>query len=87
MRKLIFALVAAGVVTFNVSGYSAEDSTVTSRPDLNHKPGRAIDEDTVKSNPNPNKPGRTIDGDTVKSDPHPDKPGRTLEQTAENPGR
>ena len=60
MRKLIFALVAAGVVMFNVSGYSAEDSTVKSRPDPN-RPGRTIEEDTVKSRPDPNKPGRTVE--------------------------
>ena len=44
---------------FNVSGYSAEDSTVKSRPDPN-RPGRTI-EATVKSKPDPRKPGRTLE--------------------------
>ena len=84
MRKLIFALIAAGLVTFNVSGYSAEDSTVRSKPNAK-KYGRAIEGGTVTSKPDPSKPGRTIEA-AVKSKPDPDKPGRTLEQTAGNPG-
>jgi len=84
MRKLIFALIAAGLVTFNVSGYSAEDSTVRSKPNAK-KYGRAIEGGTVTSKPDPGKPGRTIEA-TVKSKPDPNKPGRTLEQTAGNPG-
>ena len=84
MRKLIFALLAAGLVTFNVSGYSAEDSTVRSKPNAK-KYGRAIEGGTVTSKPDPGKPGRTIEA-TVKSKPDPNKPGRTLEQTAGNPG-
>ena len=84
MRKLIFALIAAGLVTFNVSGYSAEDSTVRSKPNAK-KYGRAIKGGTVTSKPDPSKPGRTIEA-TVKSKPDPNKPGRTLEQTAGNPG-
>jgi len=84
MRKLIFALIAAGLVTFNVSGYSAEDSTVRSKPNAK-KYGRAIEGGTVTSKPDPSKPGRTIEA-TVKSKPDPNKPGRTLEQTAGNPG-
>ena len=84
MRKLIFALIAAGLVTFNVSGYSAEDSTVRSKPNAK-KYGRAIEGGTVTSKPDPSKPGRTSEA-TVKSKPDPNKPGRTLEQTAGNPG-
>ena len=72
MRKLIFALIAAGLVTFNVSGYSAEDSTVRSKPNAK-KYGRAIEGGRVTSKPDPSKPG-------------PNKPGRTPEQTAGNPG-
>jgi hypothetical protein len=85
MRKLIFALIAAGLVTFNVSGYSAEDSTVTSKPNAK-KYGRAIDGGTVTSKPNAKKYGRAIEGGTVTSKPDPSKPGRTLEQAAGNPG-
>lgn len=59
MRKLIFALIAAGLVTFNVSGYSAEDSTVRSKPNVK-KYGRAIEGGTVTSKPDPSKPGRTL---------------------------
>ena len=84
MRKLIFALIAAGLVTFNVSGYSAEDSMVRSKPNAK-KYGRAIEGGTVTSKPDPSKPGQTIEA-TVKSTPDPNKPGRTLEQTAGNPG-
>jgi hypothetical protein len=84
MRKLIFALIAAGLVTFNVSGYSAEDNTIRSKPNAK-KYGRAIEGGTVTSKPDPSKPGRTIEA-TVKSKPDPNKPGRTLEQTAGNPG-
>ena len=72
MRKLIFALIAAGLVTFNVSGYSAEDSTVRSKPHAK-KYGRAIEEGTVTSKPNAKKYGRAIEGGRV-------------EQTAGNPG-
>ncbi len=72
MRKLIFALIAAGLVTFNVSGYSAEDSTVRSKPNVK-KYGRAIEEGTVRSKPNAKKYGRAIEGGRV-------------EQTAGNPG-
>ncbi len=43
MRNLVFALEAAGVVMFNVSGYSAEESAVKSRPDPN-RPGRTLEE-------------------------------------------
>ena len=84
MRKLIFALAAAGLVMLSVSGYSAEDSTVKSRPDPN-RPGRTIEEDTVRSKPDPNRPGRTIEQSTVKSKPDPNNPGRTLEKTAGDP--
>ena len=72
MRKLIFALIAAGLVTFNVSGYSAEDSTVRSKPNAK-KYGRAIEGGAVRSKPNAKKYGRAIEGGRV-------------EQTAGNPG-
>ena len=85
MRKLIFALIAAGLVTFNVSGYSAEDSTIRSKPNAK-KYGRAIEGGTVRSKPNAKKYGRAIEGGTVTSKADPSKPGRTLAQTAENPG-
>jgi len=59
MRKLIFALIAAGLVTFNVSGYPGDDGTVRSKPNAK-KYGRAIEGGTVTSKPDPSKPGRTL---------------------------
>ena len=60
MRKLIFALIAAGLVTFNVSGYPGDDGTVRSKPNAK-KYGRAIEGGTVTSKPDPSKPGRTLE--------------------------
>ncbi len=60
MRKLILALVTAGLVLFNPYGYSADESAVKSRSDSNN-PVRTIAQTSVKPRPDPNMPGRTLE--------------------------
>ena len=76
MRALILALAAAGFVALSLPGYAADEQPYTAQPKAT-KPGRAIDEGTVKSGP-VDKPGRAID-ETVKSGKDYTKPGRAID--------
>jgi hypothetical protein len=78
MRTLISALAMAGVVAFSLAAYAA-DEPYTAKPAA-QKPGRAIDEDTVKSGGPSTKPGRAIEeGTTVKKAKKPKEHGRAID--------
>jgi len=65
MRRLIFTLVAAGLVLFNSTGYSVGEGKAKLRPESSG-PGRTTGQTTGKSKPDPNKPDRVIE-DTAGS--------------------
>ena len=79
MRSLISALAAAGLLMFTLSCYSADEPyTGQSKAE---KPGRAAEERSVKSKPDPNKPGRTgEEKQAVKAGAPPENPGPTVEK-------
>lgn len=84
MRALILALAAAGFVAVSLPGYAA-DEPYTAQPKAT-KPGRAIDEGTVKSGGPSYKPGRAID-DTVKTSKDYTKPGRAIDDGTVKSGK
>jgi hypothetical protein len=79
MRKLIQTIIAALFAAFAVSTF-AQDPVKTD-PDPN-KPGRQIDDGTVKTDPAAaaDKPGRAADEESVKAGGATDKPGRTVDE-------
>jgi hypothetical protein len=77
MKKLLATLITALFATVAYSALAA-DPVKTGPTD---KPGRAIDDGTVKSGGATDKPGRAVDdSSTVKSGGATDKPGRTVDE-------
>ncbi|MEO8630624.1 MAG: hypothetical protein ABI612_21380 [Betaproteobacteria bacterium] len=71
MRKLVSASIAALFAAVTFAAVAADPA---------QKPGRAIDDSTVKAGGDTNKPGRAIDDGTVKSGGDAGKPGRAADE-------
>lgn len=60
MRRLIFTLVAAGLVLFHSAGHSVDEGKAKLRPDSNGV-GRSTGQTTGTSKPQSKKPDRTLE--------------------------